>query len=219
MADQPLADMAPTKAFYDRIAKAYDLLADSSEHVPRDRGVAMLAPKLGEKVLVVGFGTGHSAVAIGKAVGPTGKVIGIDISQGMLDVASKLVHEQAAGAPIELKLGDARQLAFADGQFDAAFISFTLELFEEADIARVLNEIRRVLKPQGRLAVISLNKTDPLTIAEDIYIFLHRHFPHFIDCQPIPVEKHLRQAGYGLAKSETMSLWGLPVAMAIATNS
>jgi demethylmenaquinone methyltransferase/2-methoxy-6-polyprenyl-1,4-benzoquinol methylase len=75
-----------------------------------------------------------------------------------------------------------------------------------------------VLKPGGRIAVISLNKTEPLTIAEDIYIYLHRHFPHFIDCQPIKVEQHLKDAGFTIAKSETMSLWGLPVAMVVATS-
>jgi ubiquinone/menaquinone biosynthesis C-methylase UbiE len=60
-----LADMSATKSFYDRIAKGYDLLADSSEHVPREKGLAMLAVKPGEKVLILGFGTGHSAVALG----------------------------------------------------------------------------------------------------------------------------------------------------------
>lgn len=213
-----LADMSATKSFYDRIAKGYDLLADSSEHVPREKGLAMLAVQPGEKVLILGFGTGHSAVALGKAVGPTGKVSGIDISQGMLDVATKLIREHAPQAPIELQLGDARKLTSGDGQFDAVFTSFTLELFEEPDIARVLAEAKRVLKPNGRLAVISLNKTEPLTIAEDIYIYLHRHFPHFIDCQPIKVEQHLKDAGFAIAKSETMSLWGLPVAMVVATK-
>jgi ubiquinone/menaquinone biosynthesis C-methylase UbiE len=214
----PLADMSPTKKFYDRIAKGYDLLADSSEHVPRDRGLAMLSPQSGEQVFVVGFGTGHSAAALGKLVGPTGKVVGIDISQGMLDVASKRVAEDAPDAPVELRLGDARAVPFADGQFDAAFMSFTLELFEEADIARVLAELHRVLKPRGRLAVISLNKTEPLTVAEEIYIYLHRHFPHFIDCQPIAVEQHLRSAGFEIAQAEHMDLWGLPVAIVIATR-
>jgi ubiquinone/menaquinone biosynthesis C-methylase UbiE len=214
----PPADMSPTKKFYDRIAKGYDLLADSSEHVPRDRGLAMLAPQTGEQVLVVGFGTGHSAAALGKLVGPSGKVVGIDISQGMLDVAAKRVAAEAPGMPIHLQLGDARALPFADGQFDAAFMSFTLELFEEDDIGRVLAELRRVLRPGGRVAVISLNKTEPLTVAEDIYIYLHRHFPHFIDCQPIAVEQHLRAAGLKIAQAEHMDLWGLPVAIVIATT-
>src|SRR5579871_242194 len=130
------ADPNPTKAFYDRISNAYDLIADSSEHGARERGLALLAAAPGEKGLVVGFGTGHSVVALAKAVSPGGKVSGIDISQGMLNVAQRRLADEGKGvtATVDLSLGDARQLGFADNSLDVAFSSFTLELFEDADL-------------------------------------------------------------------------------------
>src|SRR5690242_15622481 len=118
----------PTKAFYDRISKVYDLISDSSEHKARERGAELLAAAPGESVLVVGFGTGHAVAALSRAVSPGGKVAGIDISEGMLEVARKRVSQEGVTGAVELSIGDARQLAFSDGAFDAAFLSFTLEL-------------------------------------------------------------------------------------------
>lgn len=68
-----------TKAFYNKIAKVYDLLAEHSEQSMRDLGIKMLAPATGDRILEIGFGTGHVLVELAKAVRPTGEVFGIDI--------------------------------------------------------------------------------------------------------------------------------------------
>ena len=206
----------PTKAFYDRISRVYDLISDSSEHKARERGVELLAAASGETVLVVGFGTGHAAAALGHAVGPGGKVFGIDISEGMLEVARKRLSDEGVANVVELSIGDARQLTFSDQTFDAAFISFTLELFDNADIPRVLGQIHRVLRPGGRLAVVSMSKEPHETLMTDLYVWMHRHFPHFVDCRPIPVVEHLAQANFQVERLEKQSIWGLPVAIALA---
>ena len=70
-----------TRAFYNKIAKVYDLLAERSEQPVRDAGFAKLNPQPGEHVLEIGFGTGHNLVRIAQRVGPTGKVFGIDLAQ------------------------------------------------------------------------------------------------------------------------------------------
>lgn len=77
----------PNKTFYDRISGAYDAIADVGEHRARERGLEALAVQPGECVLEIGFGTGHSLIELAKAVGPTGCVCGVDISDGMYDVA------------------------------------------------------------------------------------------------------------------------------------
>jgi demethylmenaquinone methyltransferase/2-methoxy-6-polyprenyl-1,4-benzoquinol methylase len=74
---------------------------------------------------VVGFGTGHSVAALARSVGAGGRVFGIDISEGMLEVATRRVTEEGVAGQAELSLGDARQLRFADNTFGAAFISPT----------------------------------------------------------------------------------------------
>jgi demethylmenaquinone methyltransferase/2-methoxy-6-polyprenyl-1,4-benzoquinol methylase len=206
----------PTKSFYDRISKAYDLIADSSEHTAREKGLALLAAAAGEKVLVVGFGTGHSVAALARSVGTNGRVSGIDISEGMLEVASKRVADDGIAGQVDLSVGDARSLKSADGQFDAAFISFTLELFNETEIPRVLGEIRRALRPGGRLAVVAMAREPDENVMTEIYVWMHRHFPHFVDCRPIAAGNWIERAGFNVERAERKSIWSLPVAIVLA---
>ena len=63
-----------TKAFYDKIAKVYDLLAEHSERPMREAGIRLLAPAPGEHLLEIGFGTGHILAELANGVGPTGRV-------------------------------------------------------------------------------------------------------------------------------------------------
>jgi ubiquinone/menaquinone biosynthesis C-methylase UbiE len=81
-----------TKALYDKISKVYDLLSEHTEAAVRETGLGMLAAQPGETVLEIGFGTGHALVWLARAVGPAGKVHGIDLSDGMLAVAEDLLR-------------------------------------------------------------------------------------------------------------------------------
>ena len=87
-----LQGKAETKAFYNKIAKVYDLLSEHSERAMREEGIKMLAPSLGERLLEIGFGTGHVLVELAKAVGPTGAIFGIDLSENMLAQAQGLLE-------------------------------------------------------------------------------------------------------------------------------
>jgi ubiquinone/menaquinone biosynthesis C-methylase UbiE len=100
--------------------------------------------------------------------------------------------------------------------FDAAFMSFTLKAFEPADIARVLAELARVLRSSGRLAVVSLYAPPEPSLALSAYAWLHRRFPHWIDCHRIELTDLLHQAGYRTTSSEPLSLFGLSVMAALA---
>lgn len=203
--------------FYDRISGVYDLLADASEHQARELGLRLLAPSGDERVLELGFGTGHAVVEIAERLSPAGRVCGIDVSQGMLDVATRRVQAAELGDRVaELRLGDAKQLPYEADEFDAVFSSFTLELFSETDIPRVLTEVARVLRPRGRLGVVSMYDDGHKSTIVDLYRFLHRHFPHIIDCQPIDALACLERAGFEVVASEVVSIWGLPVLAAVA---
>jgi len=72
-----------TRAFYDKISGVYDLLAEHSEGPVRQTGLDELAPATGNRVLEIGYGTGHCLVQLAEAVGQEGKVFGIDLSEGM----------------------------------------------------------------------------------------------------------------------------------------
>jgi demethylmenaquinone methyltransferase/2-methoxy-6-polyprenyl-1,4-benzoquinol methylase len=206
----PQAEIA--RHFYDRISGVYDALADASEHEARELGLRLLAPSGSQQVLEVGFGTGHALVEIAERLAGDGRVFGVDVSPGMLEVAEKRVR--AAGFDdrvAELRLSDAKELPYDAGSFDAVFSSFTLELFSETDIPVVLNEISRVLRPGGRLGVVSMHDDGRKTAMVDLYRFLHRHFPHIVDCQPIDTPSYLEQTGFEVVASDSVSIWGLPV--------
>src|SRR3970040_2018039 len=75
------------RASYNRLSRWYDVIAGSTEKKYRDWGLEKLSAQAGEKILGIGFGTGHCLVSLAGAVGPNGGVIGVDISDGMLAIA------------------------------------------------------------------------------------------------------------------------------------
>jgi len=103
----------------------------------------------GERVLDVGCGTGLLARDMAALVGPTGRVVGIDISAAMLTFAER----RCADLPqVDLKLGTAEGLSAEDSGFDA--VACTQVLLYVADVAGAVAQMHRVLKPGGRLVVI-----------------------------------------------------------------
>ena len=213
--------MDSTRSFYDRISRVYDLLADRSEQEAREAGLAALDVSAGEAVLEIGFGTGHALVALAEAVGKEGRVAGIDLSPGMRAVTEKRLGDAGLAEQVELVTGDARTLPWKDDSFDAVFLCFTLELFEPADIPRVLAEVQRVLRPgtgaaKGRLGLVSRTAGEHPGPVVEIYRWLHRHFPHFVDCQPIDASGWLEGSGFEIETEQELSIWGLPVAVITA---
>ena len=180
---------AETMAFYNKIAKVYDLLAEKSEGPVRQAALDKLAAQEGERILEIGFGTGHCLVAIAKAVALHGKACGIDISEEMLKHTQLLAEHEHVADRLQLHCGDATQLPFADDSMDGVFMSFTLELFDTPEIPKVLAECKRVLKPGGRIVVAGMSKEDAHGAIFEMYEWSHRHFPNFVDCRPIFVRR------------------------------
>ena len=119
-----------TRAFYDKISGVYDFLAEHSEGPVRQTGLDQLALAPGGHVLEIGYGTGHCLLQIAEAVGPEGKVFGIDLSEGMRAQARDRVEKEHLTDRVELSCGDATHLHYPDGSMDAVFMCFTLELFD-----------------------------------------------------------------------------------------
>ncbi len=195
---------------YDKLSGVYDVLAGPFEKKYRDYALKLLNIGEGEEVLEVGFGTGDCLRQIAEIVGSTGKACGIDISPGMMRVAEKRLARAGLSERVELRRGDATELPFEDNRFDASFMSFTLELFDTPHIPRVLAEIKRVLKPGGRLGVVSMSKENGDSFLLMLYEKLHKAFPHYIDCRPIYLEHSLREVGFEITHKERLSFFGLP---------
>ncbi len=219
MATTPAEHHESNRVFYDRISEAYDWLADANERAVRQTGVEALNLQPGERVLEIGFGTGTEILNLAKRVGAGGKVCGIDISPGMLAVAQRKLQQAALDTPIDLRVGDARKLPYDNGSFDAAYSSFTLELFPEADLPVVLAEIRRVLREHGRMAAVSMAQVKPnakASFLERTYVWMHRHFPHIVDCRPIDLAGVLTAAGFRVNQQIDLEIWTMPVAVVVA---
>ena len=178
-----------------------------------------LGVSAGQCVLEIGYGTGGSLVELANAVGERGMVHGVDISQGMYDVAWARVSKSGVADRVELRVAAAPPLPYDESKFDAVTLSFTMELFPPEVIPTVLAEIVRVLKPGGRLGVVpmaTVPEGDHESVLERAYKWMHRHFPHIVDCQPIDVERVLAAAGFEIAQDDRIEIWTMPVAAVLA---
>jgi ubiquinone/menaquinone biosynthesis C-methylase UbiE len=222
---------AQTRANYDQLSRWYDLLAGSSERALRETGICELAVQPGERVLEIGCGTGAALVELARAAGPAGLAVGVDLSLGMCRESRRKLangprdtqHVFRDACSVEVRYpsvlcGDGALLPFIDGAFDAAFMSFALELFDEGDMRSVLAECRRVLRSGGRLCVVAMAEPMRPTPMTRLYAWAHGRFPAYVDCRPIAVSQILALSGFSVEQLARHSLWGLPVEVALACS-
>lgn len=141
----------PTRGFFDAWSRIYDFpLVQLATYRPvHDAVLAALAAEPCARVLDIGCGTGRLAERLITARGMQG-VVGCDFSAGMLAHAAERLGPPGTGtARVALVRGDATRLPFADASFDAAVSTEAFHWFPDQDAA--LHELRRVLRPRGRL--------------------------------------------------------------------
>ena len=136
---------------FDGVARRYDfmnnLLSGGNAPLWRFATVKAIDPQPGERVLDIAAGTGTSSASIARS-GAT--VVGVDISEGMLEEARRKHRD------VEFVLGDAEKLPFHADEFDAVTISFGLRNVNQPKIA--LSEMYRVLKPGGRIVICEFSR-------------------------------------------------------------
>ena len=199
---------------YGVVSRFYALAEGIFEKGLRQRGLQLLSVVPGEIVLEIGVGTGYSLKEIANSVGENGKAYGIDITPQMLELTRKRLQEAGLMDRVELNEGDARSMPYEDNKFDAAYLASTLELFDTLDIPKVLNEIKRVLKPGGRLGIVSLTKEGWegslfMRLFMRFYEWLHQKFPKYVSCRPIYLEKSVEDSAYEIIKTEKFILFQL----------
>jgi demethylmenaquinone methyltransferase/2-methoxy-6-polyprenyl-1,4-benzoquinol methylase len=137
---------------FDRIAGVYDrmnaVMTAGMDQRWRERAADLAALAPGDRALDVATGTGDLALELSRRVGDGGEVVGLDFSASMLELA------RAKAPGIRFEQGNALELPYADGEFAAATVGFGARNF--SDLGRGLAEMRRVVRPGGRVVVLEI---------------------------------------------------------------
>jgi len=150
---QQVADM------FNNISKTYDFLNHfmslGIDIIWRKKAINELKKDQPKLILDVATGTGDFAFEALYILKPD-KIIGVDISQGMLDIAKQKIAKRNLGDHFEVKLGDSEKLPFEAGEFDAVTVAYGVRNFENLEIG--LADIQRVLKPGGKAVILEFSK-------------------------------------------------------------
>lgn len=190
---------------YDLLATPYDWMVARWETKTRRRAIENLHLESDERILEIGCGPGHALRSLAHHSGPDGHVIGLDAAPGMMDRARRRVEQSDRTDRIDLLLGDARSLPVPDNSVDVVFIEDTLELFPSEEIATVVAECARVLVPNGRLGVVTMERSgvenDPFVW---MYEWLFEHFPGYdrVGCRPIYARRALEDGEFEIQRQE-----------------
>jgi len=144
---------------FNNISKTYDFLNHflslGIDIIWRKKAINELKKDKPGLILDVATGTGDFAFEALSILKPE-KIIGVDISQGMLDIAQQKINKRSLGSQFEVKLGDSEKLLFEANTFDAVTVAYGVRNFENLEAG--LSDIQRVLKPGGKAVVLEFSK-------------------------------------------------------------
>ncbi|MBT8204304.1 MAG: bifunctional demethylmenaquinone methyltransferase/2-methoxy-6-polyprenyl-1,4-benzoquinol methylase UbiE [Eudoraea sp.] len=156
---------------FDTISGEYDrlnrVISFGTDIRWRKRVVSLLTPRKPKRILDIATGTGDLAIAL-KQTGAE-KIVGLDISPGMLDIGKQKVNALQLDQIIEMVIGDSEQLAFEEASFDAATVAFGVRNFE--NLKQGLSEIYRVLRPGGTLVVLETSVPARFPFKQGYYFY------------------------------------------------
>ncbi|WP_323786873.1 bifunctional demethylmenaquinone methyltransferase/2-methoxy-6-polyprenyl-1,4-benzoquinol methylase UbiE [Psychroserpens sp.] len=139
---------------FDNISKEYDglnrVISFGIDIKWRNKVVDIVAKTNPETILDIATGTGDLAISLAKT--DANKIVGLDISDGMLEVGRKKISTKNLNDKISMVLGDSEHLPFEDNSFDAITVAFGVRNFETLE--KGLAEIYRVLKPEGIFVIL-----------------------------------------------------------------
>lgn len=164
---------------FDNIAPKYDflnqLLSLGIHKGWRKKAVGLLKEYQPKQMLDIATGTADFAIEAMK-LNPD-KVTGVDISEGMLKLGMEKVTKLGLQNKIELKVGDSENLPFTNNTFDAITVGFGVRNFE--NLEKGINDIYRVLKPSGHIAILEFSKPRKFPIKQ-VYNFYFKYITPLI---------------------------------------
>ena len=174
----------------------------------RERVMALLAPRAGDKAIDIGCGPGLTTEGLARAVGPSGQVLGIDIAQPMLAIAAR----RCASLPqVRFERCDVNALAAADASVDIVLASQVYEYVETIDAA--LRELARVIRPGGRAVLVDTDWESAVWASSDdqrmrrVLETWNEHIPH--PQLPRTLKRRMEAAGFANVRVEVVPLLNL----------
>ena len=167
--------ISPIAAMFDRISPKYDalnhMLSLNIDKVWRKKTAKIVSKTQPKTILDLATGTADLAIAMAKH-SPQAHIIGLDISEKMLEIGKEKVKLQNLENQIELHHGDAASLPFEDARFDAITVAFGVRNFE--DLSKGLSEMHRVLKTNGQAVILEFSLPERFPIKQ-LYNFYFKH--------------------------------------------
>ncbi len=152
--DSDLSKKEQVTKMFDTISGDYDglnrVISFGIDIKWRKKVVALVGASLPENILDIATGTGDLAIAMANTNAK--KIIGLDISSGMLEIGKTKINKKGLSSKIEMVLGDSENMPFEDNTFDAITVAFGVRNFE--NLKNGLKEILRILKPGGVFVIL-----------------------------------------------------------------
>nr|MBC7613165.1 bifunctional demethylmenaquinone methyltransferase/2-methoxy-6-polyprenyl-1,4-benzoquinol methylase UbiE [Pseudopedobacter sp.] len=152
---------------FNNISKTYDFLNHflslGIDIIWRKKAIKELQQDKPETILDVATGTGDFAFEALEILKPK-KIIGVDISQGMLNIADQKIIKRNKSEVFEVRLGDSEKLLFDDNSFDAVTVAYGVRNFE--NLEKGISDMLRVLKPGGKAVILEFSKPKKFPIKQ-----------------------------------------------------
>ena len=165
---------------FDNISHKYDFLnhflSFGIDKIWRNKTIKVVGENNPKYILDVATGTGDLAFVAQKKLNPN-KIIGLDLSNGMLNVGRQKSKKRGLNEIIEFTQGDSEKLPFEDNLFDAVMVSFGVRNFE--NLIAGLSEINRVLKKDGKITVLEFSKQSMFPVKQAYGIYSRYLLPIF----------------------------------------
>ncbi len=165
-------------SMFDTISGTYDflnhLMSLGIDRLWRKKAISLLKKDRPQLLLDVATGTGDFAIEAIRQLNPK-KIIGVDISKGMLEEAQKKIAKKELGHQYEVQLGDSEKLPFGDEKFDAVTVAFGVRNFE--NLEKGLADIWRVTKSGGKVVVLEFSKPKVFPVRQLYHFYFHQITP------------------------------------------
>ena len=175
--DSNLGKKEQVAQMFDTISENYDglnrVISFGTDAKWKKKILKMIAAKQPKSILDIATGTGDLAILFANTSAT--EIIGLDISQGMLDIGKKKIAAQNLDSKIQMVLGDGENIPYPDNYFDAITVAYGVRNFE--NLEKGLTDILRTLKPGGQLIILETSVPTQFPFKQGYYVYTNFIMP------------------------------------------